>query len=88
MISLLMDHERLETAVIYTPPWPARAGGQLAGWGWGRMTENASSPTFTPEVLVLIVDGYIGESTRRELTYGRLLAKRVRRWDESCIPAE
>lgn len=38
------------------------------------------------EVLVLNVDGYIGESTRRELEYARSLKKPVRFWQEEHVP--
>lgn len=33
------------------------------------------------EVLILNVDGYIGESTRRELEYARSLGRRIRFWE-------
>lgn len=33
------------------------------------------------EVLILNVDGYIGESTRRELDYALKLGKKVRYWE-------
>lgn len=34
------------------------------------------------EILVLNVDGYIGESTRREIAYAERLGKPVRYWQE------
>ncbi len=34
------------------------------------------------EVLILDVDGYVGESTARELAYARKLGKRVRYWSD------
>jgi hypothetical protein len=30
------------------------------------------------EVLILNVEGYVGESTRREIAYARLMGKRIR----------
>jgi hypothetical protein len=36
------------------------------------------------EVLVLDVDGYIGESTRRELNYARQHGKRIRYWSKGA----
>ena len=40
------------------------------------------------EILVLNVDGYIGESTKRELAYARTLGKRVRWWELSLDGVE
>lgn len=40
------------------------------------------------EVLVLNVDGYVGESTARELAYARRLGKRVRFLEPDKAPAE
>ena len=34
------------------------------------------------EVLILNVDGYIGESTARELAYARALGKTIRFWED------
>lgn len=34
------------------------------------------------EVLILNVDGYMGESTRRELAYARSLGKPIRYWEQ------
>lgn len=34
------------------------------------------------EVLVLDVDGYIGESTEREVAYAEMRGKKIRRWSE------
>jgi len=38
------------------------------------------------EVLVLNVDGYVGDSTRNEIRYAREQGKRLRWWDESNVP--
>lgn len=38
------------------------------------------------EVLILNQDGYIGESTTRELRHAIALGKRVRWWDDDRIP--
>lgn len=38
------------------------------------------------EILVLNQDGYIGESTARELAYARQLGKRVRFWQDDANP--
>lgn len=40
------------------------------------------------EVLILNVDGYIGESTRNELNHARSLGKYVRFWEEHTIVTE
>lgn len=40
------------------------------------------------EVLILNVDGYLGESTRRELAHARALGKAVRWWDETLAEGE
>lgn len=37
------------------------------------------------EVLILNVDGYIGESTARELEYARAMGKKIRFWEEEQI---
>lgn len=39
------------------------------------------------EVLILNVDGYIGDSTRRELAYAVAAGKPIRWWDETRIPS-
>lgn len=38
------------------------------------------------EVLILNVDGYIGESTARELAYARSLGKQVSFWEPEVNP--
>ena len=38
----------------------------------------------TDEILVLNVDGYVGESTQREIDYARMVGKRVR-WLEPVV---